>query len=371
MDPDSMAVSRNLALVYLETGDPRKTLEQLGVIFKRTPNDYVSNRLAARALVKMRRYKDALPRLDRAAAAVSHHGSLPLARVLAEAGAVRLKLGMVDPAIYQLQKALSLAGSEEEADQLVKDTKRNLVRARAIAARKALDAGEARAGWHKLKQAMNQSNVLPDEEAAYVTAIGAFGAYSAGKIDMGRRLANKLRGAAAKSMFLAPFDKIAQRLLAVYGSYLSAAPKAKQKAARQFAKWGRQLPSPAKEQLLRLAGSAMEETAEQLFVKGRSRQARQMMAKAVAFSEAPPSAAHRHNAAVINYQAGDKTKALAALRHVRRKVPLALCNLAAHHVRAGAPREAYNLFKQCAARGAAYPSLKAIVRSLSRVFGEI
>jgi len=50
-------------------------------------------------------------------------------------------------------------------------------------------------------------------------------------------------------------------------------------------------------------------------------------------------------------------------------VPVALCNLAVHHERSGSMLTAFELFRECKRRGAAYPRLDNIVEAKQRIFG--
>jgi tetratricopeptide (TPR) repeat protein len=371
VSPGSLVVNRNLALLRLRLGNHRGALKALKPVLRKTPNDLVANRMAGRARLELGQHKQAAAHFDRAVASVLRHGGMPLARALAESGVTHLWLGRTRQALMELQRALKLAAAakeEPDAATFMVQIKQNIARAHVISAKEAMAADKPQKTWAEIQLALEASASLPPAERSVVEASAAVCALTVGQVARAQKLLGKLKGKVNK-VLAAPYNKVGGKLLAAYSDYLSPDPRAKQRASKQLAWISRRMPRAARGRLLTLAVSAQEQAAVLYYRRGKRPQARQALARAKALSKRPPSAAHRHNVAVLAYVTGKRNAAVGTLDAVKGRVPLALCNLAVHHERSGSMLTAYELFRECKRRGAAYPRLDNIVEAKQRIFG--
>jgi tetratricopeptide (TPR) repeat protein len=366
VDPESLVVNRDLALAYLKKDKPEKSLELLNKLLKKTPRDFVTNRLAGWALLKLRRFAEAQSRFDTAVASMLPHPGTPLARVLAESAVNQMRLGGVKRALVELRRAEELATGDKDAAALLVVVQQNLTRLLVQNAQLSLTAGKTADAWKDLETALPKLSSLPPEERTVVYVFAGLVAYSAGKAAEGKPLIAKASGDIAAAL-KAPFGKLGKKLVEGLAGYLDPDIGAKQKATAQLEKLAARLPAEAKAQLLELAGSGYEQVAERLFLSGKAKPARQILAKAKLQAGTPR---YKHNAAILDYATGQRGPAVAELESLRGKAPLASCNLGVHFENAGDSQRAYELFRDCEKKGGAYPELKEIIESKRRVLGE-
>jgi tetratricopeptide (TPR) repeat protein len=366
-DPQSLVVNRDLALIYLAEDKPKAALTHLELILRRVPGDFIGNRLAGRAHLMLGNGKKAATYFEKATGSVLKLGGLALARALAEAATVHIRLGSVDQAILELTQALRLV-QLEGAPELLVAVRGNLARAHFVRAQGLTLSDEKRA-WTEMQRSLALAEVLPAEERAALQLAGALTALSVGQVEMGKKLLDVARSKAATVM-QPPYDKLAAPFLDAYLAYASPGTASKLQAARSFEKLGARVPAKVREHLLALARSAYMQAAVQLFKGHKRREAKAALSKAMRMGKVA-SIEERHNLAVLDYFSGNKTEAVAALKGLSTKVGMALCNLAVDRDQNGAAQEAYQLFRQCERRGAAFPGLHAMVEAKRRVFGEV
>jgi tetratricopeptide (TPR) repeat protein len=189
-DPLSFVLNRNLGLVHLTTGKPAEARVYFSKILAKVPTDFVVNRLEGRALLQLGKPADALARFNMAVNAVEKRYSGPLlSRAAAERSVAFARLGRLELAVTQLERALSEAhlGHVRQAS-FEANVRSNLVRARTVRAAGLLKARKARAAWAELQQTLQQSTALDADEQAIVRAIAAAAAFSTGRRARGKKL---------------------------------------------------------------------------------------------------------------------------------------------------------------------------------------
>lgn len=365
-DPRSLVANRNLALVYLQQRQGEKALEHLKVILTKVPTDFVANRLAGRALAQMDKLTESVPYLNMAVNAVEKRYSGPLlARALAERAVIQLRLKQVDVAITGLERARGEATGQANLAGLLNDIQRNLARAYVLKAQELLAEDKNKEAWAQVQKALQASAGMSPNEKAVVEVAAALTALSARQVATGKEMIKRLKGSINK-VLVPPYNQIGDKLLAAYADFLAGDAKAKQQAGVQFARLAQKLKPPAKNRMLVLARSANEQAANQYFRAGKRALAQRALNTAARLTKGT-SPEQRHNLAVMGY-AGRKDAAVKALDEIKNRVPLASCNLAVHFESAGQHERAYRHWKECQARGAAYPGLKAIIESKKRFF---
>lgn len=365
-DPSSVVAGRNLALVQLTHGAPQKALHQIEKVLQRVPRDFVANRLAGRALFLLGKYAQAQTYFDRVLPAMQQIGGEPLVLALAESGANRVRLGMGERGVKDLERSLEVAGRTKISAQVVKEIRRSLARALFLKGQELLSQGQAKEAWTTLERMSKIGAELSATEKVIVGGVSAVCALAAGEVAAGKRLLKQLRGK-LDQVFLPAYEKIGRKLLDVYAEYLGPSPAAKQAAAVQLEQLAKRLPKEEATKLLALARSGYEQAMVLWFKQGRLGDAKAAHGRAQALAKSQ-SPRQRHDGAVMKYAAGQKQEALDALEAVKAQVPLALCNLAVHTERAGDARKAAELYRQCLKRGATFPGLHAIVEARARLF---
>jgi tetratricopeptide (TPR) repeat protein len=369
-DPGSLVAHRNLALCHLAAGEHALALRHAKLMLKRVPNDYIGNRLAARALYKLGRQKEAQACYERAFGAVRRIGGMALAQVLAESAAVRFRLKLPERGVMELERALEVVTGNEQAFKLATQIRKSLGRVYLQRALGLLGKNKTKEAWADLQKARKMALALPAEEQLLVQVAAALGAISNGKVDQARKIMAKLKGNPGTALRPA-FAKQGRAFLKAYMDFLSPSLAAKQSAAAQLEKLARRVGGKHREGMKRLAASAHAQRAAILFRQGKRAAAKKALAKAARLDpKLRRSPRFVHNQAVLTYRGAGDAGAAKLLSRVAKSTPLALCNLAVHHERKGEMQRAYELWLQCQRRGAGYPGLKAIVATKKRIFGE-
>ena len=365
IDPGSSVVERNLAQIELRAGRPQAAVAVLRRLLRRSPADPVANRLIGRALAELGQLQEAQGHLEKAVATSHPLGPVAEARALVTSGVVRARQGRLFNAMVDLTQAMNVLGSADP--KLLEQVRADLARVRVALGVEQLGRGREKAAWSSMRVALGAATSLPHAERVKIQAAVLLGAAVRNRAEQAHQL---LRGARVdiQPLLRQAYAPIAARLLEAYTDLSSRDSTRLLRAATSFERMAEQVEA-ARPKLLAMAVRCRLRAAAALFEAGSIDEARKVHRQALQGVTDPPLAWF-HNAAVLDYAAGDRAQAIAALERLKKDVPMAACNLAVHSEQAYAPWRAYQLFKECKARGGRFPGLDAILAARRLAFDE-
>lgn len=366
LDPGSGVVEQNLALIELRAGRPKAAVEPLRRLLQRSPADPVANRLIGRALAQMGELDQAQGYLEKAVAGSHTLGPVAEARALRVSGVVRARQGRLFNAMVDLTQAVNVLGHSHP--KLLARVNADLARVRVALGIEQLGAGREKAAWSSMRVALAAAASLPPAERAEIQAAVALGGAARGQAERARQLLGGAR-IDIRPILRPPFAPLATELLAAYTDCSTRDPARLLRAAAGFERMAGKAEAPFREKLLAMAVRCRLHAAAALYDTRAIVEARNVHRQALQGVTDPPRAWF-HNAAVLDYAAGERAQAVATLERLRKDVPLAACNLAVHSEQAFVPWRAYQLFKECQARGARFPGLAAILAARRQAFDE-
>jgi tetratricopeptide (TPR) repeat protein len=364
VDPGSRLAERNLALIELHAGRPEAALAPLRRVLGRAPDDPLANRLLGRALAAMGKLKLAQQHLQRAVAAGHRLGPAAQARTLMVSGAVRALRGKTFSAMVDLTQAMNLLGHSHP--KLLSEVRLRVARVRAALGLEYLARGDEEAAWRSMRGALAACAGLPASQQAEIRRVVFLGATVRGKTGQVRQLLPGVK-VDVGPVLRATYRPVAAELVQAYIDYHAGEPDRRLQAAASFTRIADQVGSPGREKLMVMARRSRLRAAALHYDQGAITEARKIYRQSLA-GVADPPLAWRHNSAVLDYAAGHRATAIAALRQLKAEVPFAACNLGVFNEQAYIPGKAYRLFKECKARGAAFPGLDSLFEAKRRVF---
>jgi tetratricopeptide (TPR) repeat protein len=358
----SLILRRNLAFIALRESRYQDAVNELMPILSKVPQDIAANWLVARAYVGLKQLQKAITHIEKV------RGQLP-----ESAKSARLQtttaLAEVQIMAKRYRAAAKTAGEvlrrfKKKERKTTAVGKLEEVHARALLG-VALSRRSRAAVQRDIRIARRLLKRLPAEQRAPLEAIAAVASIARGDVRVGAKLLRRTRRSIGQAV--APkLKRVAMALLSAYADYRSANLRTKQRGANRLLRLSKALQSPHRQRVLALVQSASEQIASVYYRRNNYRAATRAYQQAMRLLQQRATAQQKHNAAVLSYRR-NPAAAIAVLRKLRTKVPLATCNLAVHLTAKGKSTQAFGLFKTCQAQGAPYPGVKSIVESYQRV----
>jgi tetratricopeptide (TPR) repeat protein len=374
IDQESINTNFNLGLVAIQKQRFTDALKFLGVRYKKTPEDLLTNRLLAKAYLNAGNPEKASEFYEKSEEQAKKLRNLPiLSEIYTEWGPLLLSAGKSQDAVEKLELAAQYASNQA----FEKGTKRNLQVAYFRRGYERLKAKKYAEAVADLEGATREPALLRgQEEAVFSFALGLsyLGNGQAAKaVTLFQALAQGSgSGPAGKAQAVTlpwlrdPYDKIGAELFLAYAFYREGSGGSRAKAAPVFERLlGRapQLVGKLKE-LLR---STWEYLAYDQFVKGQSKEAESSLKKAGGYAQGDIRAIDHNGAVLLMDKKADTARS--TLERLGDNPPESIVNLGILADRSGDPKKAYELWQQARARGARVNGLDEWINAKKRIFG--
>jgi len=360
LDPRRLMTLRNLGLLYLLSGQPRKAVTYLERCFRKVPRDLVVNRLLGRVYLAQGQLNNARASYLRARQAAYRIGGVVLGDVQTEFAVLLARQGKLDDAVSQLKQAIINTRSDKHSNQVAR---RDFVALSLVLGSRLLEAGKGDAALMHLEPASQEAKGLAGSKAAMVRFMLAMAYLDVAKWGKATALFREIgKGGSFRQVLKPPYDKLGLKFFEVYAAYRQGRYGF---ATTEFRKLARRAKGPLRRKIQDILRSCSEYEATALLRGGHAKQAVASLRAAARYGGSREA---RHNLALALYRVGHAGQAIRMWR-AGGMPPQAWCNLGVHYDNIGQPAKAYQFYKQCVARGGGGAEVRKRIQVKQKLFG--
>jgi len=360
LDPRRLMTLRNLGLLYLLSGQPRKAVAFLERCFRKVPRDLVVNRLLGRIYLEQGQLNNARASYIRARQAAYRIGGVVLGDVQTEFAVLLARQGKLDDAISQLKQAIINTRVDKRSNLVAR---RDFVALSLVLGSRLLEAGKGDAALAYLEPAIQEAKGLTGTKAAMVRFLLAMAYVDVAKWGKATALFRAIgKGGVFRKVLKPPYDKLGLKFFEVYAAYRQGRYGY---AATSFRKLARRAKGTLRKKIQDILRSCNEYDATNMLRSGHLKQAIASLRAAARYGGSREA---RHNLALALYRAGHVAKAIRMWRSGGMP-PQAWCNLGAHYDNIGQPAKAYEFYKKCVARGGGGAEVRKRIQVKQKLFG--
>lgn len=360
LDAQRLGTNLNLGIAFLAAGRPTEALRHLNDVHRRMPRSYAVNRLLGRLHLDAGQHKVARGHYVQARAASRRLSSNAQAEVEIELGALLAAQDEIDSAVDVLKSAVATSTGSPELNAVAQG---NLAIALLDRGNRNLEAGKGAEALADLELAEKHENRLKDSQPALLRLLLAMAYLETGNWSKASATFAKISDRKVLAEVLnKPFDRLGVQYFQAYTQYRQGGYDA---AALAMQRLMRGAPEEIRGRLREIIQSCYEQRAVQLAGRGDHSGARRLFKQAATYGVSRQA---QLNQAVSLYRAGQQAQALAMWQEGGMPA-VALCNVGTHYDNAGDPKQAYDFYQRCRARGGAGADIVKRIDTIKRIFG--